>query len=101
MSDPSMIPEPGDLAKVGGGLGAGSFLALLLSRIFGGQDKVIGRLDALQVSIGALTQQVAVMASAGERATADMAELKADNKDLRERVTRLEARIEQLSEGGP
>lgn len=107
MSDPSLIPEPGDLAKVGGGLGAGGLFTLLLSRIFGGQDKVLGRIDALQITMGTTAEKVALMAQSLERVNEDKAEAREEAKQLRElvskqgeRITRLEAKLEQLSEGG-
>ena len=62
MPDPSVL-DAADAAKVGGGFGLGGALLLLLQRLFGGQDKVLAKLDALQCEVQELKTSLAVVSS--------------------------------------
>ena len=98
MSDPSVIPEgASEIAKLGGVGGGGALLTLFLGRVFGGQDKVLARLDALQVSVTAIGQQNAVAADRAARFEGDVTGLKVTAQSQGDRLTRLEALVEQLT----
>lgn len=100
MPDPSIPEGVSELAKVGAGGAGGSILTLLLGRIFGGQDRVISRLDALQLSVLELAKQVAVMGSAASRRDFDVEQLSGLVAEHSKQLARLEATLEQISEGG-
>jgi hypothetical protein len=99
VSDPSLIPEPGELAKLGSAGGVGGLLTLLIGRMFGGQDKVLARLDVLQAGVSQLSQQLAVLASGTERRDHDVARLETTVAEQGKSIARLEALVEQISEG--
>ena len=99
MSAPSLIPDGTDIAKVGGGGLLATALTVLAGRLFGGQDKVLVRLDALQVSVTALSQQLAVLGEGTHRRDTDVARLEATVAEQGKAIARLEALVEQLSEG--
>lgn len=100
MSDPSVLPDVTDVAKVGGGGAVASLLTVLAGRLFGSQDKVIARLDALQAMVMDSGTKLAVLVSASERRDADVEKLQAVVEAQGQRLARLEAVLEQLSEGG-
>lgn len=101
MSDPSMIPEgTGEIAKSVGTAGGGGILALLLGRIFRGQDKaeneVIAKLNALQLSVSRLSENVAVLLSESTRHRSDLAESQQAIAELQQKVAGLEALADRV-----
>jgi hypothetical protein len=99
MPDSSLLPEVSDAAKVGGGGLAASLLTVLAGRIFGGQDKVLARLDLMQAELTASSKQLAVLVAALERGNSDVERLQRQVEEHGKAISRLEAVIEQISEG--
>ncbi|MDP1824897.1 MAG: hypothetical protein Q8L48_16695 [Archangium sp.] len=99
MSDPSLLPEgSGEALKTVGTAGGGGLLALLIGRIFRGQDKaeneVISKLNVLQASVSRLSENVAVLLSESKRASSDMAAMSSAIAELQQKVAALEAKHE-------
>jgi hypothetical protein len=99
MSDPTLPEGATELAKLGGAAGGGSLLAFVLGRMFGGQDKVLARLDALQLAVASVGQQLAVASDRASRFEGDVEHLKSEQQKQGDRLTRLEAQMEQVREG--
>lgn len=106
MPDANLLEGVSDSVKVAGGAGGGGLVALLLSRLFGGQDRVLVELKRLEQSVSALTTQVQVMAATAQGYVAELAATKAALESLRielakqgQQLARHEALIEQVSEG--
>lgn len=99
MSDPTLPEGATELAKLGGASGIGGLLTFFASRLFGGQDKVIARLDALQLAVASVGQQLAVAGDRAKRFEGDVEHLKAEQQRQGDRLTRLEAQMEQVREG--
>ena len=99
MADPSLMPDVSDAAKVGGGGLAATALTLLAGRIFGGQDKVLARLDLMQAELTASSKQLAVLVAALERGNSDVERLQRQVEEHGKAISRLDAVIEQISEG--
>lgn len=105
-----MDPTTIDIAKVGGGGVLASALTVLAGRIFGGQDKVLARLDVLQQTLTDQSQKLAVLVATSEHRDNDVETLKRTVNDLvarlahaeaehGARLARLEAVLEKLSQG--
>jgi peptidoglycan hydrolase CwlO-like protein len=94
-----MLPDLGDAGKVAGGGVAASLLTVLAGRIFGGQDKVLARLDALQLELTSASKQLAVMVAALERRDSDVERLQRQVEEQGKAIAKLEATLEQISEG--
>lgn len=104
MSDPSLLPDGlAEAGKLGGSAVSGGVITLLLGRLFGSQDKafeqVLAELKVLTASVGGLSQQLAVLAAGSARADADVARLEQQVSEQGKALARLEALVEQLSEG--
>jgi len=106
MPDPSVM-DAADAAKVGGGFGLGGAMLLLLQRAFGGQDKVLARLDRLSEDVGELKTSLAVLQGAVTQREADMTQLREtvsrmqnSHANLRAVVARIDARL-GMTEGEP
>lgn len=99
MADPNLLPEFSDVAKVGGGGALASALTVLAGRIFGGQDKVIARLDVLHTSMTDLAQKLAVLVATSARRDTEFDDLKEQVHEHSMKLAKLEAMLEQLSEG--
>lgn len=118
MGDPSMIPDPTDVAnvaKVTGGGGLGAALVLVLTRFFKKSDdeaskqtateaSILAQLTAIQTSLNTLSRDVAVMASANNRTAQDIIDLKAahtkEMEKLEERMDKLLERVSKLEGHG-
>lgn len=106
MPDPNLIPDGlAEGAKLGGSAVSGGVITLLLGRLFGSQDKaleqVLTELKALTASVSGLSQQLAVLTAGTARADADVARLEQQVAEHGKAIARLEALVEQLSEGRP
>lgn len=99
MADPSMLPDMGDLAKVGGGGAAASLLTLIAGRLFGSQDKVLARLELLQSQVQDMSTKLAVLVAASERRDSDFARLTNQVDEHSKQLARLEAVVSKFSEG--
>ena len=95
MSD-LMGPEAQDVAAKVGLAGGGGVVTLLLSRIFGGQDKVVAKLEVVQAQLQALSQQLAVATSTLERSAQDTAQLQLRVLELERCMAKQEAMVDAL-----
>ena len=98
MSDP-LLPELSDAAKVGGGGVVATALTLVAGRLFGSQDKVIARLEVMQAELSDVRTKLAVLVAASERRDDDVERLKGTVEEQGKAIARLEATVQQLSEG--
>jgi len=80
VSDPSPIVDGADALKVSGGLGVGGLLMLTLQRLFGGQDKVLAKLDAVQAELGEVRTSLAVVSSGFETMSRQVAVLQEETQ---------------------
>lgn len=99
MPDPALIPDAADIAKVGGGGAIASLFTLMAGRLFGGQDKVLARLDVMQATISSLASQMAVLVATSERRDMDVSRLQDIVAAHEKTLARIEAMLERLSEG--
>lgn len=99
MGDPSLPEGAIEVAKLGGAGVGGSLLSILMARLFGGQDKVLARLDVLQASVTEVQKTLAVVVATSERRDVIVARLESQMTELQQRVAGLEAKLEQASEG--
>lgn len=99
MADQNVTEGISEVGKLVGSAGGGGIVTLLLSRLFGGQDKVLGRLDAIQTSLTTMAKEFAVASDRMAQDRSDISELKSEMKQLRDEVTTLRVTVKQLSEG--
>lgn len=100
MADQSVTDGISEVGKLAGSAGGGSILTLLLSRLFGNNDKVLGRLDGIQASINTLVKDFAVQSDRSAQDRHDIETLKEEVKKLRDDVTTLKTKLEHIAEGG-
>jgi hypothetical protein len=104
MADPSLLPEGAvDAAKFGSTAIGGGVFTMLLSRIFGTQEKtderIIAELKLLTASVGGLSQQVAVLSAGTMRRDSDVSRLEVTVTENGKSIAKLEALVQQMSEG--
>jgi sugar phosphate isomerase/epimerase len=99
VSDPTLPDAVVETGKHVGTGGIGAAFVLLMSRFFGGQDRVIARLDIIQSSLNMLTQQHAVTQSDNERNKADIQRAMDAIEKLNAKVATMEGTLAQLREG--
>lgn len=100
MSDPSLLPEgTGEIVKSVSTAGGGGILALLLGRIFKGQDKatdqILAEMKTLTANVSALTIQVALLG----RTVTDVASLQATVTAQGLEIAALKATLDELKDG--
>jgi chromosome segregation ATPase len=90
------MPDLSEAAKWGGSAGAGGVLAMVLGRLFSGNDKVLERLEQLHNELADVKTQLAVLINANDNRDSAIKALQAAVDGHQRSISALELAIVKI-----